>query len=375
LKEFDTSDLIKILIAAGELSLQELITYLQSFLIENEKNWMEENFDFVYQASFKNDLFLDLQKFCTDLITKEPDKIFKSPNFLSVSEKLLVSIIQSDNLQISEIQIWEHVLKWGLAQNPELPPDITNYSKDDFKILKNTLQQFIPFIRFYNLTSKEFLDKVFPYREILPEELHIDLLKTFLSLSDPNSMPTNKSNPRISKVKLITIDSKIITHHHAELILKWINRLGNADNLTTQYEFKLLFRGSHDGLTREKFHELCDNHSHTVTIVKVEDSDEILGGYNPIEWKSSGGFKSTKNSFIFSFKNADKIENHILSRVVSETNAVHNCSFSGPKFGKSDLIIFGGYSGNCCVKLYYEKPIRETEYNFSVEECEVFQVI
>src|ERR1051325_6430740 len=34
----------------------------------------------------------------------------------------------------------------------------------------------------------------------------------------------------------------------------------------------------------KKFHEICDNQSCTVTIVKVEDSDEILGGYNPIEW-------------------------------------------------------------------------------------------
>jgi hypothetical protein len=99
--------------------------------------------------------------------------------------------------------------------------DITNYSKNDFKILKNILQQFIPFIRFYNLTSKEFLDKVFPYRDILPEELYTDLLKTFLSLSDPKSKPINKSNPRI--YKLIAVDSKIITHQHAELILKWIN--------------------------------------------------------------------------------------------------------------------------------------------------------
>jgi hypothetical protein len=120
LKEYDTSDIINILIAASELSLQELTTYLQSFLIENKTNWIGENFNFVYQTSFENDSFLELQKYCTDLMEREPEKIFKSPNFPSFSEKLLISIIQSDNLQISEIQIWEQVLKWGLAQNPEL---------------------------------------------------------------------------------------------------------------------------------------------------------------------------------------------------------------------------------------------------------------
>jgi hypothetical protein len=317
LKEYDTSDIIKILITASELSLQELTTYLQFFLIENKANWIEENFNFVYQTSFENDSFLELQKYCTDLMEREPEKIFKSPNFPSFSEKLLVSIIQSDNLQISEIQIWEQVLKWGLAQNPELLPDITNYEKDDLKILKNTLQHCIPFIRFNNLTSKEFLDKIFPYREILPEELFIDLLKTFLSLLDPNSKPI-KSNPRIGKSKIV--DSKIITNQQAELILRWIDRLEITDNMVSTYKFKLLFRGSRDGLTREKFHEICDNHSRTVIIVKVKGSNEILGGYNPIEWKDVySNYRTTKDSFIFSFD-----RNYILSRVVNEEKAIEN---------------------------------------------------
>jgi hypothetical protein len=375
LNEYDTSDIIKILIAASELSLQELVICLQSFLIENKASWMNENFDFVYQTSFENDSFTELQKYCTDLMTKEPDKIFKSPNFSSISEKLLVSIIQNNNLQMSEFQIWEHILKWGLAQNPELPSDFTNYSKDDFNTLKNTLQQFIPFIRFYRFTSKEFIDKVLPCKRILPKELYKNLLKTFLNLLDPDIKPNDEPDPLIIKeIKPITVDSKIITHQHAELILKWINRLEITDNLTTQYEFKLLFRGSRDGLTRGDFHEFCNNHSRTVTIVKVKDSNEILGGYNSIEWKSSGYFKATKDSFIFSFDNGT-IENYILSRIVYETKAVFNSSSSGPKFGRSDFVIFGISSGNCCIKVCYDKPIRKTERQFIVEECEVFQIV
>ena len=101
LEEYDTSDIIKILVAGSELGLQELSSYLQSFLIENKTNWMEQNFDLIYQTSFENDSFSELQKYCTDLITKGPDKIFKSPNFSSIPEKLLVSIIQNDNLQVN----------------------------------------------------------------------------------------------------------------------------------------------------------------------------------------------------------------------------------------------------------------------------------
>ena len=74
------------------------------------------------------------------------------------------------------------------------------------------------------------------------------------------------------------------------------------DKLTFSYEFKLMLRGSRNGFTPQKFHEICDNQSHLVSIIKVEDSNEILGGYNPIGWKSKSSYGSTKDSFIFSFK-------------------------------------------------------------------------
>jgi hypothetical protein len=43
-----------------------------------------------------------------------------------------------------------------------------------------------------------------------------------------------------------------------------------------------------------------------------------IGGYNPIEWKSDYTWGVTKDSFIFSFKNKESIENHILNRVTDE---------------------------------------------------------
>ncbi|CAB4440696.1 unnamed protein product [Rhizophagus irregularis] len=383
LNEYDNSDIIQILIAANELSLQDLIPYLQSFLIENKANWMEQNFNMIYQTSFKNDSFSDLQKYCTDLMTKEPVKIFNSLNFSSIPEKLLITIIQNDNLQMSEIQVWEHILKWGHAQNPELPSDITNYSKDDFNALKSTLQQFIPFIKFYNLTNKEFTDKVLPYREILSEELFINLLKTFLNLLDPNIKPSDNLKPCITKkVNLKAIDSKIITSRHVEMISKWIDRLEITDKLTSSYEYKLLFRGSRDGFSLNKFHEICDDKACTVTLVKVESSNEILGGYNPVKWKSDDVWGVTKDSFIFSF-NTGRIEDYILSRVKNKNYAINNGSNRGPSFGDGDLSIWktpmwkSTQVLDFCYskKNFYEKPIRKTENNFKIGEYEVFQII
>src|SRR5207249_1727725 len=113
-----------------------------------------------------------------------------------------------------------------------------------------------------------------------------DLLKYFL---DHDYKPIKKS-----EISSNSIDSTIITLQHAELILKWIDRLDITAKLTSSYKFNLLFRGSRDGFTFEKFHENCDNQSYTITVIKVKDSSEILGGYNPTEWKSDITFGNTK---------------------------------------------------------------------------------
>ncbi|GBB90462.1 hypothetical protein RclHR1_17420002 [Rhizophagus clarus] len=368
LEEYDNSDIVKILVTASELNLQELITYLQSFLIENKRNWIEQNFDLIFQTSFNNDSFLKLQNFCTELMSKEPEKIFNSINFNSISEKCLISLIQLDNIQIDNIKVWEHVLKWGIAQNPELPSDLSNYSKEDFNTLKDTLQQCIPFIKFYDLTSKEFLDKVYPYKKIIPKELRENLNKFYLNHDcKPITQKTTK------EISTKCIDSRIITYQHAELISKWIDKLENVNKV---YEFNLILRGSRDGFLPSKFHEICDNQPHTLTIIKVKDSDEILGGYNPIIWKSNGTHNNTQDSFIFSFKNKDNIGDHILSRVVNEMCAIYDDLYYGPTFDV-DLVIYGNnfYDKSYCKKDSYDKPIRKSVDRFSVEEYEVFQII
>ena len=56
-----------------------------------------------------------IKQFCTDLMAKSREKIFKSLDFTALPEKSLVSLIKRDDLQMKEVEIWEHVLKWGLV--------------------------------------------------------------------------------------------------------------------------------------------------------------------------------------------------------------------------------------------------------------------
>src|SRR5262245_59210240 len=50
-------------------------------------------------------------------------------------------------------------------------------------------------------------------------------------------------------------------------------------------EWRLLYRGSRDGFEAGRFHDVCDGHSHTLTIVESEFGC-VFGGYTPIAWRN-----------------------------------------------------------------------------------------
>jgi hypothetical protein len=281
LNEQNTLEILKVLIATNELLLNELVDYLQTYLIENKVDWIEQHFELTLRTSFQSNNLLELQKFYTEFTTKSPEKVFKSLDFTSLPEKSLVSLLKRDDLQMKEIEVWEHVLKWGLTRNPTITPDPSTWTDDVFKTMENTLQYCLPLIRFCSLSSKEFLEKIHPYKKLLKHQLYEDLLKYYLNF---DSEPSNNFLPP----RNVKLDSKIVNLNIISLISKLIDKVeieslfACRKELYFPYEFKLLLRGSRDGFTPDKFHSLCDNISKTVTFIKVKGTDEILGGYNPI---------------------------------------------------------------------------------------------
>ncbi|RIB08205.1 kinase-like domain-containing protein [Gigaspora rosea] len=180
-----------------------------------------------------------------------------------------------------------------------------------------------------------------------------------------------------TKLKLpFILPGSLLTAAHSAEIASWIDNksiIYNVNNIP--YEFKLIFKGSKDGFSVSDFHKLCDNKSMTVLVIKVSGSDEILGGFNPLEWKSvSNKYAKTDKSFIFSFKN----NKSILSRVKNENKAIYYDNDFGPSFGGSNdlflvrnLIIRNKWS---CKHKNYSKAIRDSEGYFKVDEFEVFEI-
>ncbi|UZO04967.1 uncharacterized protein OCT59_025328 [Rhizophagus irregularis] len=363
----ETSEILNTLIATDELHLQELVNYLQNYLIENNSEWLEQHFELIHRTSFQSNSLSELQNFCTNLMAEFPEKIFKSFDFTSLSEKSLISLIKKDDLQMREIEVWEYVLKWGLAQNPTLTQNPDTWSDDDFKIMKNTLQHCLPLIRLFSLSSKELTLRVRPYQKLFSKQLYEDLIDSYMN---PDRVSTdNILFPR----NIRTIDSKLVNSNIVSFISKWIDKtiINNSKfdhlrELYLPYKFKLLLRGSRDGFTPKKFHELCDDISNTVTFYKVKGENEIIGGYNPLKWMStSGSWHKTDESFIFSFKNKD-INNAIISDIENTNYALCNNFRYGPSFG-NDVNIWNSndqltdYNNIRYKKLYYKKRIRDSE--------------
>ncbi|EXX72057.1 uncharacterized protein OCT59_029134 [Rhizophagus irregularis] len=388
LNEQESSETLKILVAADELHLQELVDYFQKYLIENKVEWMERHFELTHKISFQCNSLLKLQKFCTDFMAKFPEKVSKSLDFTSLPEKSLVSLIKSDDLQMKEVKVWDHVLKWGLTQNKTLTSDPDSWTDDDFKIMENTLQDCLPLIRFFSLSSEEFFQKVRPYKRLLKSQLYEELLGSYL---DSNIKPSdNILLPRNRNIDEI-IDSKIVNLNIVSLISRWIDKIdikskfSYTRELYLPYEFELLLRGSKNGFSPENFHTLCDNISHTVTFIKIKGTEEIIGGYNPLKWKSpckpTFKWSETKDSFIFSFKNKDDFKEPILSQVKDKNFALFYNREYGPTFGTDiDIYVEDGdgsreYNYCRCKQRHYDRNIRNTDDTFLIEDYEVFHIM
>ncbi|GBB93086.1 hypothetical protein RclHR1_21010004 [Rhizophagus clarus] len=353
-------EILKLLMAVDELNIQSLISCIQGYLIENHYEFLQENLIDILQIFYHNELFTSLVNCCLDKI----EMIFNSDKFIYLEASLLEFLLKQDNFDLNEIEIWEGLIKWGLAQEQELNQDVSKWNQDDFNIFKRILYKFIPLIRFYGISSKDYFDKVKPYEEILSKELQEEILNFHL---DPEYIPTiDLFLPRYF------IDSNFVNRKHFTLFASWID--GKRGKMC--YKFNLLYRASRDGNMAAVFHAKCDNKGATIVVVKFTNSEQIVGGYNPLFWDSSNSVKSTNDSFIFSF--SDK--NNFQSAKVAYSNgckpSIQNYSHCGPIFGVHDLYVI--YSGGHIIWYHlgsYSYPTLNLPNRMDVDDFEVFQVI
>ncbi|RHZ75125.1 hypothetical protein Glove_217g32 [Diversispora epigaea] len=167
-ENMDTKTMYDFMVVANGLEFEELSEKLENHFIESKASWLKTHFTFVHHSIFKNNKFQNLEKFCNDIIVKHPNIIFESAEFTSLHESALISI-----------------LKLGTARNPTLPKKLEKWSDENFFTLKTTLQQCLPFIRYFHISNSDVMFKIKPYKKILDKQLWNDLKQYFILPDHP----------------------------------------------------------------------------------------------------------------------------------------------------------------------------------------------
>ncbi len=370
LNEQSGEKILGLLIASQQLLLKELFKHIQYHLIEN------------------------------------PLPTFYSNDFLSLDKNILLDLLKSDHLQIEEIVAWDCLIKWSVEQTPGLGSKNNNRNKwnhEDFEALKKTLNQFIPFIRFVNISPADFFDKVRPYQTIFPPHIYEEVVEFYFkdTLPKKTTLP-----PRIGKLV-----STIIKPRLASIIANWID--GNDSTVfsyNNKYKFNLIYSKSRGGFDRYIFLNRCNGKGPFVILIKVQ-SKKIYGGYNPtadkeekFEYKDKvDKYKVEKvdyshidysHSFIFSFENDQDIHNMKIGRAINTNmfiqdnewtilghgqnlNSRENYSnyYNEINFNFGNHLYISGQ--NLCLNNCgnYNDIFNNVNFSLPIEEIEVFSVV
>ena len=182
------------------------------------------------------------------------------------------------------------------------------------------------------------------------------------------------------KAKADGIDSKIIKKNEELNLIS--DRIKNTELLKNKkIKYKLLYRGTRDGMNPSSFHQKCNSIPQTVSIVQTTKGYKF-GGYAEKTWENNtnGIFIKDDKSFVFSIDHM-KIYNHVQGK----TAILHSNNY-GPSF---DCCInlekdFSNNQNYTCVKNSTNKyfsgfnrdyELNDGEQHFSLTEIEVFQVV
>ena len=113
----DANEILELLEACDELCFDELIGDLQNLLINEEKEWIQENLIDIYKISSKHQSFNLLQDYCDELIYHDnAELLLKSKDIVVTEKPMFMTILKKDDLELMEIDIWDCVIRWGVGQ-------------------------------------------------------------------------------------------------------------------------------------------------------------------------------------------------------------------------------------------------------------------
>lgn len=133
------------------------------------------------------------------------------------------------------------------------------------------------------------------------------------------------------------VNSTILTQEKSVQLLKLTNFPVNSG-------IKLLYQASRDGFSTVNFTQKCQNQSGTLTVVKVQNSSNIFGGYTRAAWATQQGYRNDSNAFLFSLVNQYNLPTILnvtnsWSAIYSGSGSQYCMPFFGYGISNADLFI------------------------------------
>ena len=158
-----------------------------------------------------------------------------------------------------------------------------------------------------------------------------------------------------------------------------------SDFTEMRLRFKLLYRGSRDGMTATDFHRMCDGKDNTLSVIK-DTNGNVFGGFADKAWGTQSQWIKSEKSFLFSLKSSwEKEVTKFPVNTRDQHSLYHEASYMCA-FGNGDLhVVASSNYGNACsmnIGTSYQNPSRAHSHhygnschrNFQLNEIEVYQV-
>ncbi|RIA90995.1 BTB/POZ protein [Glomus cerebriforme] len=205
LENNDVKTNVAVLIAADELCLSDLCTFIENFLLRNEE-LLKQNFVLIQDIANRFTQFTELSQFFNNAFQQNPSLIFKANDFITIKREILLEIVTRNNLPLNPIEIWDKLMEWSIAQSDnELPSDITRWTDHNVSTFKISIQPFIPHINFQGISRVDFFQKIKPFKNIFDHNFYIKILEYYCfnnihaDLENSLHPPTTNIWPQINR--------------------------------------------------------------------------------------------------------------------------------------------------------------------------------
>ncbi|CAI2161363.1 13696_t:CDS:2 [Funneliformis geosporum] len=188
--------ILEILKAADELCINELVERIQEFLLYNPELILK-NLVLIHRFVTEYDHFTELQTFCLNTINQDPAIFFEAEDFITIDQNTLLFILKASNLIMKEIDVWNKIVEWGIAQDPLLSHDIETWTSDTFSKFRNIVQPFVTCIKFALISQDDFFEKVRPFNQ----EIGVESLSSGIGTRLLCGIPSHRQTFIISRFK------------------------------------------------------------------------------------------------------------------------------------------------------------------------------